>query len=96
MNLLRNGIRWLSGYQIRFCSDVVTYLHQGTEYQVNAIRGRVSMDGEDMSPVTLRVRRSDFLIPAEELPLTPEPGDRIHADHSVFEVLDLMGTGCWE
>jgi len=80
------------------CASQVTYQRGETELALAATLGRPDREVEDQFGVRVGAAMTDFLIAAADFAPTfdePEPGDRIVADGTVYEVLDLAGQGHW-
>lgn len=95
MDMLRNGLEWLSQKQSQFVSSTVIYRRGGEEYSVPAVFGRTVFDVTDDYGMNVEAHSIDFLIDTEHLPVAPESGDTILANNRTFEVLELAGT-CWK
>jgi hypothetical protein len=93
-NILESGLQWLSKQQREFASSPVVYCRDEKEYPVGAVLGRTRYEIVDESGFTVSSHTTDFLIEPSALPFDPQTGDRIIAQESIYEVIDL-GTGCW-
>ena len=97
-DLLRQGCQWLAQMRGAHCASQVTYQRGETELALAATLGRPDREVEDQFGVRVGAAMTDFLIAAADFAATfdePEPGDRIVADGTVYEVLDLAGQGHW-
>ncbi|MDR2763125.1 MAG: hypothetical protein LBB88_11015 [Planctomycetaceae bacterium] len=94
MNILQNGLDWLSRQQNQFASSRVTYFRNEKELYVNAVLGRTSYEIVDENGFRIANHAIDFLIRSDELKLIPQIGDTILAENIIYEVIDL-GDGCW-
>jgi hypothetical protein len=95
MNLLRNGLEWLSRKQQEFVSSPVIYCRDNKQYSIHAVLGRTKYDIVDENGFTVSGHTIDFLIPASLLKLIPQSGDLILSNDLIYEVIDL-GEGCWQ
>ncbi|GHT16634.1 hypothetical protein FACS1894189_0800 [Planctomycetales bacterium] len=93
-NIFGDGLQWLSNQQREFVSSPVVYCRDEKEYPVSAVLGRTRYEIVDDNGFTVSSHTTDFLIEATALPFDPQTGDRIIAQKSIYEVIDL-GTGCW-
>lgn len=94
-DLLRQGVAWLDQQRIAHCSSPVEYRRSPDAITVGATYGKTDVELADASGLTIGSHVWDFLIPASELGLEPEPGDVIAADGRQYEVMNLGGEGCW-
>jgi hypothetical protein len=94
MNILQNGLDWLSRQQNEFASSRVTYFRNEKELSVNAVLGRTKYEIIDENGFRIASHVIDFLIRSDELELIPQIGDTIHTENIIYEVIDL-GDGCW-
>ena len=95
MNLLENGLHWLAKKQKQHVSSRVDYYRDEIHYGVDAVLGRTKFEVEDDSGFRITAHSIDFLINAADLDLTPQVGDRIIYNETVYEVLELGQSGCW-
>ena len=95
MNVLHNGLEWLSRQQEKYVSSPVIYCRNNQQYSVPAVLGRTQYDIVDENGFTVTGHTIDFLIPASVLILIPQNGDQIISNGLIHEVIDL-GEGCWQ
>jgi hypothetical protein len=95
MNLLQNGLEWLSRKQEEFVSSPVIYCRDNKHYPVDAVLGRTKYDIVDENGFRVSGHSIDFLIPSSRLELIPVNGDQIISHDLIYEVIDL-GEGCWQ
>ncbi len=95
MNLLQNGLQWLSEKQSKHVSSEALYCRDENTYVVNAVLGRTRYEIVDENGFKIAGHAIDFLIAASDLPLEPKVGDKILCENIVHEVIDLGGDGCW-
>ncbi|MGL6193240.1 MAG: hypothetical protein ACRC2T_00290 [Thermoguttaceae bacterium] len=96
MQHISKSLDLLATVLITVSGEKALYFQDETEYEVQVIVGRNSAKTETEASLHVDARLFDILIPACELNLTPQVGDRIEVENEVFEVLDIYGTGCWE
>jgi len=97
-DLLRQGCQWLAQMRGAYCASQVTYRRGETELELSATFGRPDREVEDQFGVRVGATMTDVLIAAADFAPTfdePEAGDRIVAEGTVYEVLDLAGQGHW-
>ena len=95
MNMLQNGLQWLSEKQKKHVSSKVLYCRDEKRYSVDAVLGRTKYEIVDENGFKVAGHTIDFLIAAADLPLVPQVGDQIISGNIVHEVIDLGGDGCW-
>ena len=95
MNMLHNGLKWLSAKQKKHVSSKVVYRRDEREFSTGAVLGRTRYESVDENGLTVTAHTVDFLIAAEDLPLVPQSGDLIVTDNIVHEVIQLGDDGCW-
>jgi hypothetical protein len=95
MNLLHNGLEWLSRKQQEYVSSPIIYCRDNKQYSVTAILGRTKYDIVDDNDFTVSGHALDFLIPSSVLTLIPATGDQIICNNLIHEVIDL-GEGYWQ
>lgn len=95
MNMLENGLKWLSGKQKKHVSSKVFYYRGDEKHMVDAVLGRTDFESVDENGFTITAHTIDFLIDAGDLPLIPESGDLLVAGNIVHEVIELGSDGCW-
>ena len=102
-DLLRQGGQWLEQMRRAHCSSPVTYRRPGgtggpVEVELPATLGRTEYEVEDEYGVRIAAHSTDFLVSAEDFTPTfgtPEAGDQVIADGTVYEVMSLAGQGHW-
>ena len=96
MGLLEAGAAWLADQLQESLSVPVEYICRGGEgVPVKATIGRTLFRAEDQYGITTRVESRDFLILADDLPVTPARGDVIIFDGCRYEVLAPNGEPVW-
>lgn len=96
MNMLENGLKWLSRKQKKHVSSKVLYRRGSRNYQdIDAVLGRTDFESVDENGFTITAHTIDFLIDASDLPLIPESGDLVVAGNIVHEVIELGSDRCW-
>ena len=94
MDLLKDGLNWLSLQQSRYTSSPVVYKRGGDSYETIAVLGSTEFEVNDESGFTIAAHAIDFIINAASLDIKPKVGDQIVYNNIIHEVLDL-GDGCW-
>ncbi len=89
MNMLHNGLTWLSEKQQKHVSSEVFYCRDEKKYAVNAVLGRTRYEIVDENGFKITGHAIDFLIAVVDLPLVPKVGDTILCENIVHEVADL-------
>lgn len=96
MGMLGNAAQWLNEKREEFLSVPVAYLFRdGKTLDLTATIGRTLFRAENEYGVTIRTESRDFLISVEQLPDTPQRGDRIIYAGHCYEVLAPNGEPEW-
>ena len=97
-DLLQQGAAWLVGQRSRHMGRRVSYRRGLIAVEITATYGRTEYEIADAYGGRVGAEMTDFLISTTDLARSfgrPEPGDRIQADGTAYEVMDLAGQGCW-
>ena len=95
---LAEGTAWLTRQRSRHMGRRVSYRRGVIAVEITATFGRTEYAIADAYGGRVGAEMTDFLIAAADLAKNfgrPEPGDRIQADGTVYEVMDLAGQGHW-
>lgn len=93
--MLGSAIAAMRDVQLGVVAHTVLYRHAGGELAVRAVPGRTVYRAPNEFGVWLRTETRDFIVPAEELPLEPRPGDVVVFDGVEYEVLAPRGEHAW-
>jgi len=95
MNMLANGLRWMTDQQAVHASLKADYRHGNQSFRIVAWLGHTRVETTDDAGFRITAHITDVLIRAKDLPVTPMPGDEIVTSGSRYEVLELPGDNCW-
>jgi hypothetical protein len=100
-DFLQSGIEWLASKLKATSSQSVTYQRGGDSVQVSATLGTSDEEVYDESGTSMKARRSDFIVNAEDLILdsevvTPLSGDQIIFGTRTYEVMALADGHVYE
>ena len=94
--MIAGAMKALREMQMAALAHPVVYSHRGDEGKaVNAVVGRTAFRLADDYGRTMRLVTRDFIVPATELAVEPEPGDIVNEDGREYEVLSPGGEPCW-
>lgn len=94
MNMLQNGLKWLSAKQKWHVSSRVVYHSDDVTFEVDAVLGTTRYETTDDYGLKISAHATDFLISGDELKIVPKVGDRIVYDGVTHEVLEI-DEKCW-
>jgi len=100
MSVLDWGDEWLSRTLLGKASRAVTYARGAFSGTLNAVLGRMQVDGQDEHGIVISTTFHDFIVSAAALgaivTAPPEEGDTITDGAQLYEVRPLApGAGCW-
>jgi len=99
-DMLQSAAEWLGRMFQQHASQPVVYRYDGQAIEVTATIGRTVHEVTDAYGITAQVETRDYLIPAEQLEITPQAGNQIRetlADRvEVYEVMHpVAGKEPW-
>ena len=94
--MISGAMKALREMQMAALAHPVVYFHRGAEGKaVCAVVGRTAFRLADDYGRAMRLVTRDFIVPATELAVEPEPGDIVNEDGREYEVLSPGGEPCW-
>jgi hypothetical protein len=94
-DLLGQGEAMITRVAREHLAQAVTYRRGNQTWTCPATEGRSLLAISDPEAVGLVMRMQDWLIAAEDLPITPQPGDRVETANAAWEVFEIPGEPCW-
>lgn len=87
MNLMESGLRFLTEKRIETSSVPAVYCNQTGSFNIRAVPCKTDkIASDDELDLTVEANSLDFIVPHEDLPVEPVPGDRIIARGRIYEV----------
>jgi len=96
--MLKTGMSWLAEKIDGHASSAIVYRRAvGDETALSAMLGKTDYEASDESGFVVGAHSVDFIVLAEDLG-TPMPvgGDLVTYGGRTYEVMDLIGSGCWQ
>ena len=94
--MIAGAMKALREMQMAALAHPVVYFHRGDEGKaLCAVVGRTAFRLADDYGRAMRLVTRDFIVPAAELAVEPEPGDIVNEDGREYEVLSPGGEPCW-
>lgn len=102
MNMMESGLRWLVQKRIETSSVPAIYESEAESFEIRAVPCKSARQNAPNDPFDLTVEGNalDFIVPYEDLPIDPLPGDKIVVRGKVYEVNNyttdrVMGAVAW-